>query len=90
MTDTTITVRVSTELRNRLEAIAVETRRSKSFLSNEAIERFVESEEEYIESIKQGMKELDEGKGIPHEEVMREIDEIIADAERYQAFKNAS
>jgi predicted transcriptional regulator len=90
MTDTTITVRVSTELRNRLEAIAKETRRSKSFLSNEAIERYVESEEEFIESIKQGMKELDEGKGIPHEEVMREIDEMIADAERYQAFKNAS
>jgi predicted transcriptional regulator len=90
MTDTTITVRVSTELRDRLEAIAKETRRSKSFLSNEAIERYVESEEEYIESIKQGMKELDEGKGIPHEEVMREIDEIIAEAERYQAFKNAS
>jgi predicted transcriptional regulator len=90
MTDTTITVRVSTELRNRLEAISKETRRSKSFLSNEAIERYVESEEEFIESIKQGMKELDEGKGIPHEEVMREIDEMIADAERYQAFKNAS
>jgi predicted transcriptional regulator len=90
MTDTTITVRVSTELRDRLEVIAKETRRSKSFLSNEAIERYVESEEEYIESIKQGLKELDEGKGIPHEEVMREIDEIIAEAERYQAFKNAS
>jgi predicted transcriptional regulator len=90
VTDTTITVRVSTELRSRLEAIAKETRRSKSFLSNEAIERYVESEEEFIESIKQGMKELDEGKGIPHEEVMREIDEMIADAERYQAFKSAS
>lgn len=90
MTDTTITVRVSKELRERLEAVAKATRRSKSFLSNEAIERYVESEEDFIASIKQGMKELDEGKGIPHEEVMREIDEIIADAERYHAFKNAS
>jgi predicted transcriptional regulator len=90
MTDTTITVRVSTELRNRLEAIAVETRRSKSFLSNEAIERFVETEEEFIESIRQARKDVAEGRGIPHEQVMREIDEMIAEAERFQAFKNAS
>jgi predicted transcriptional regulator len=90
MTDTTITVRVSTELRDRLEAIAKETRRSKSFLSNEAIERFVESEEEFIESIRQARQDMAEGRGIPHEQVMREIEEMIADAERFQAFKKAS
>jgi predicted transcriptional regulator len=90
MTDTTITVRVSTGLRDRLEAIAKTTRRSKSFLSNEAIERYVESEEEFIESIKQARKDMSEGRGIPHEQVMREIDEMIAEAERFQAFKNAS
>jgi predicted transcriptional regulator len=90
MTDTTITVRVSTELRNRLEAIAKETRRSKSFLSNEAIERYVEDEEDVISGIKQAMKEMDEGKWTAHEDVVREIDEIIAEAERFQQFKNAS
>lgn len=90
MTDTTITVRVSTELRGRLEAIAKETRRSKSFLSNEAIERYVESEEELIASIKQGMKDMDEGRFVTHEEAMRIIDEALDDAERFQQFKNAS
>ena len=90
MTDTTITVRVSTELRDRLEAIAKETRRSKSFLSNEAIERFVENEEEIIAGIKQAMKEMDEGKWIAHEDVMREIDAMFDEAERFQQFKNAS
>ena len=90
MTDTTITVRVSTELRDRLEAIAKETRRSKSFLSNEAIERFVENEEEIIAGIKEAMKEMDEGKWIAHEDVMREIDAMFDEAERFQQFKNAS
>lgn len=90
MTDTTITVRVSTELRDRLEAIAKETRRSKSFLSNEAITRYVENEEELIESIKQGMRDIDEGRFVTHEEAVRIIDEALADAERYQQFKNAS
>ncbi len=90
MTDTTITVRVSTELRDRLEAIAKETRRSKSFLSNEAIERYVEDEEEIISGIKQAMKEMDEGRWHTHEDVVREIDEMIEEAERFQQFKNAS
>ena len=90
MTDTTITVRVSTELRNRLEAISKETRRSKSFLSNEAIERFVEGEEEFIESVRQARQDIAEGRGIPHEQVMQEIDEMIAEAERFHAFKHAS
>ena len=77
MTDTTITVRVSTELRDRLERIAQATRRSKSFLANEAIARYVESEAEIIEGILEGLAELDAGKGIPHEEVMAEIDAML-------------
>ena len=86
MTDTTITVRVSIELRNRLDAIAKESRRSKSFLSNEAIARFVESEEEFIESIRQADIDIDEGRGIAHEEVERLSEEIITGA----ALKKAS
>jgi predicted transcriptional regulator len=78
MTDTTITVRVSTELRDRLEVIAKETRRSKSFLSNEAIERYVESEEEFFESIRQAEQDIDEGRWFSHEEVMRRSEEIIS------------
>lgn len=90
MTDTTITVRVSKELRDRLEAVAKATRRSKSFLSNEAIERYVESEEEYIESIRQGMKDIEEGRGIPHEEAMRRIDAAIEAGTRLHELKKAS
>lgn len=90
MTDTTVTVRVSSQLRDRLETLALETKRSKSFLANEAIERYVESEEEIVASIKQAMKEMDEGKWHSHEDVMREIDEMIDEAERFEQFKNAS
>jgi predicted transcriptional regulator len=88
--DTTVTVRVSSELRDRLEALALETKRSKSFLANEAIQQYVESEEEIIEGIKQATKEMDEGKWISREDVMRQSAEMIKDAERYLQFKYAS
>lgn len=77
MTDTTITVRVPTELRDRLERIAQATRRSKSFLAKEAIERYVETESEIIEGILEALAELDAGKGIPHDEIVAEIDIML-------------
>jgi predicted transcriptional regulator len=85
MTDTTITVRVSTELRNRLEAIAKETRRSKSFLSNEAIEEFVAAEEQELAAIREGLEDMREGRTISHEEALRRLDAAIAQAARKSA-----
>ena len=85
MTDTTITVRVSSELRERLEKISRETRRSKSFLANEAIERYVQSESEIIEGIQQGLEDFKAGRVVPHEEAMRRFRATIARAGRKRA-----
>jgi predicted transcriptional regulator len=85
MTDTTITVRVSTELRDRLEVIAKETRRSKSFLSNEAIEEFVAAEEQELSAIREGLEDMREGRTISHEEALRRLDAAIALAARKSA-----
>ena len=85
MTDTTITVRVSSELRDRLEAIARETRRSKSFLANEAIERYVQTESEIIEGIRRGMEDARAGRVVPHDEAMRRVRATIARAGRKRA-----
>lgn len=85
MTDTTITVRVSRELRDRLEAIAKQTRRSKSFLSNEAIEEFVAIEEEELAAIREGLQDMSNGNTISHEEAVNRFDEAIAQAARKTA-----
>ncbi len=85
MTDTTITVRVSKELRERLEAVAKATRRSKSFLSNEAIERYVESEEDELAAIQEGLEDMKAARTIPLEEAVRRLDAAIAQAARKSA-----
>ncbi|WP_342362928.1 CopG family ribbon-helix-helix protein [Terrarubrum flagellatum] len=85
MTDTTITVRVSSELKDKLEHIAKATRRSKSFLANEAIARYVETEAEIIAGIEEGLEDVKAGRVIPHEQVVREAKAIIENARRRSA-----
>jgi len=66
---TTITVRVPRSVRDRLESLAKETRRSKSSLAAEGIGAFVDLEERQIEGIKQALTSIDTGLGIPQDDV---------------------
>lgn len=66
---TTLSVRIDTETKKRLEALAKRARRSKSFLAAEAIAAYVEAESWQLDEIQQGLTELDEGGGVPHKEV---------------------
>jgi predicted transcriptional regulator len=69
MSDVTVTVRMPKQLRDRLEALSGVTRRSKSFLGQEAIARFVESEEEIVAGILEAQAEIKSGKGVAHAKV---------------------
>ena len=82
---TTMTIRVSPETKSKLERIAADTRRSKSFLAAEAVSAYVERELEIIDGIKRGMDDVAAGRIVPHEEVMAEARQIIADAKRKKA-----
>ena len=82
----TLTIRMTPETKAKLDSIARSTRRSRSFLASEALAFYVESEAAIVEGIVQAMAELDAGEGIPHEQVMREMDEFLkAMAEREAA-----
>ncbi|TCU14023.1 putative transcriptional regulator [Rhizobium sullae] len=82
---TTMTIRVSPETKSKLERIAADTRRSKSFLAAEAISAYVERELEIIDGIKRGMADAEAGRVIPHEQAVAEMREVIADAKRRKA-----
>jgi predicted transcriptional regulator len=67
-----MTVRLTPELRDKLEALARDTRRSKSYLASEAIESYVDLNAWQVAEIKAGLAEDEEGgPGVPHEEVAR-------------------
>lgn len=58
---TTMTVRLEDEVKNRLEALADATHRSKSFLAAEAIRLYVETNEWQVAEIQAGLSEADAG-----------------------------
>lgn len=66
---TTLSVRITTDTKKRLEALARRARRSKSFLAAEAIAAFVEAESWQLDEIQAGLKGLDEGHGVAHKDV---------------------
>src|SRR5690606_29384192 len=70
MTDsTTITVRVAADVRDRLESLARETRRSKSALAAEGIAAFIALEERQIAGIKQALASVDAGRAAAQADV---------------------
>jgi RHH-type transcriptional regulator, rel operon repressor / antitoxin RelB len=66
---TTLSVRLDSETKKRLEALAKRARRSKSFLAAEAITAFVEAESWQLDEIQAGLEELDRGRAVPHKDV---------------------
>lgn len=66
---TTLSVRIDTITKKRLEALAKRARRSKSFLAAEAIAAFVEAESWQLDETQAGIDELDAGRGVAHKDV---------------------
>ncbi len=65
----TLSIRIDSETKKRLDALSKRARRSKSFLAAEAITAYVESEEWQLEEIHAGIAEIDSGKAVSHDKV---------------------
>lgn len=69
----TMTIRISSELKEKLERLSDDTRRSKSFLAGEAVGAYVERELAIIEGVKRGLADVEAGRVVTHEDAMNEI-----------------
>jgi predicted transcriptional regulator len=67
----TLTVRVPVRLRNRLQSLAETTARNRSRLAVEALESYVDEQEEQLAKIDQGIRDADAGRVVSHEKVKR-------------------
>ena len=64
----TVTFHTTPETKARLDRLANLTHRSKSYLTNEAVERYLTEEEVFVAAVEEGMAEADAGMVIPHAE----------------------
>jgi predicted transcriptional regulator len=81
----TITARISASLGRRLEAYAKAAGRTKSWVVEDILDRYVDQEKAFVDAVNEGLRELDAGLGIPHEEVFRKLKE--KSAERRKALR---
>jgi len=65
----TLSVRLDSAVKKRLELLARHSRRSKSLLAAEAIAAYVQAEEWQLAEIQQGLAELDAGQAVSHRTV---------------------
>ena len=65
MTDTR-SIRIDTETKKRLDALRKGSKRSKSFLADEATAAYIESEEWQLGEIHAGIAELESGQDVSH------------------------
>ena len=76
--DITLDVRIPAELDERLARLAVAHGKSKSRLVREALAGFVVTEEAFAAAVAEGLAAADAGDLIDHEQVMREVEELLA------------
>ena len=76
-TTATMTIRVTSETKRKLERLAADTRRSKSFLAAEAVSAYVERELEIIDGIRRGLADVEAGRVVSHDEAATELQAVI-------------
>lgn len=73
MATETFTIRTEDKNIKKLDWLASATDRSRNYLVNAAIERYLREEAEFVADVEAGRKAFEEGRTIPHEEVFRAL-----------------
>ena len=77
-----MTIRVSADLKEKLDRLAKDTRRSRSFLAAEAVSAYVARELAIVDGVNQGLEDVRSGRTVSHEDAMSDLNSIIDAAER--------
>ena len=76
-----VSLRVPSDLIETLDKIAAALERPRSWVMLRALRQYIADEGQEVLDVQEGIAELDRGEGIPIEDVLAEMDEIIAKAE---------
>lgn len=77
MSSTTMTIRVSADIKEKLDRLAADTRRSRSFLAAEAVSAYVARELAIVDGINEGLDDVRNGRTVSHDEAMSELASVI-------------
>ena len=78
MTTATMTIRTDAKTLKKITALASSLDRSRNWVVADAIHRYLAEEEAEKTIVKEALASLDRGEGIPHDQVMDEMDIWLA------------
>ena len=63
------TIRINDDILGRVDGLATTLSRTRSWVINQAIERFLDYEEWFVQEVKDGLKEIERGDTATYDEV---------------------
>jgi len=79
---TSITIRTDPDLVKQIGALAQALDRSRNWVIEDALKQYLAQQGWYLEGIRQAQASLEQGRGVPHEALMAELDGLIEEQER--------
>lgn len=73
----TMTIRVTPEVKAHLGQLSEDTKRSRAFLAGEAVAHYVEREQAIFDGIKRGLKDAKAGRLVPHDAAIDELSDAV-------------
>jgi predicted transcriptional regulator len=77
MTTEAFTVRAETDIVHQLDSMAGALDRSRNYLVNQALREYLKTHAGQVEKITQGIVAAERGEVVEHDDVMREMEELI-------------
>jgi predicted transcriptional regulator len=72
------TIRAESDIVHKLDSLAGSLDRSRNYLVNQAIKAYLQANAPACDKINQGIAAADRGEVIAHDDVMREMEDLIA------------
>lgn len=74
MATKTVTARIPEKNVKALDALAKFQQRDRSYIINQAVNQLILEDQLFREAVEEGLRQMEAGQGIPHEEVVAEFE----------------
>lgn len=77
-----LTTRLSQSLSRKIDNYAKRVKQTRSTVVQDILSRHIDDEIAFVEAVSVGLRQLEAGLGLPHEEAMRQVQAFIAARKR--------
>ena len=77
-----ISIRIEAAAVDKLDTLARAQDRSRNWIVKEALQQYFDHQDWMVEAIKDGIRDADAGRTVPHDQVVAEVDALLETARK--------